>query len=182
MPTVSSACPPTLPHNRFSQPALFRRIIGSEPHEHRSPQLHPAFRSFVSPLGKLNFGDKSRAHELNFPQSANLAVKRILFRLKRLQASKHFLKRLVIEAGAHLANVNQAPLPVVQAEHEGAEIFPAALRIGIASDDALLTLRDFDFEPIARALFFVSAAALLGNDAFQSALLCRFIKIETLLG
>src|SRR6266851_5463258 len=179
---LSIGKPPHLARNRFFQPALFRRLIGSKPHEHRRPQLHPAFRGFVSPLGKLNFGDKFGTHELNFSQSADLAVKRILFRVERLQASKDFFERLLIEAGAHLADVNEAPLLVVQAEHERTEIFAAALRIGIASDDALLTLRDFDFEPIARALFFVSAAALLGNDAFQSALFCRFEKIKTLFG
>ena len=128
----------------------------------------------MSPLGKLDFSDKFRTHEVNFSQSADLAVKRILFRLERLQTSEDFMERLLIEAGPHLANVNQASLLVLQAEDERTEIFAAALRIGVASDDALLTLRDFDLEPIARSLFFVSAAALLGDDAFQSALLGRF--------
>jgi hypothetical protein len=70
----------------------------------------------------------------------------------------------------------------VQAEDERAEILAAALRIGVASDDAFLTLCDLDFEPIARALFFVSAAALLGDDAFQSALLGCFEQSKTFLG
>ena len=81
-----TACP--LARNRFFQPALFRRLIESESHEYRRPQLHTAVRTFMSPLGKLDFGDKFRTHELNFPQSADLSVKRILFVLQRLQAGK----------------------------------------------------------------------------------------------
>src|SRR5216683_4399144 len=179
---LSIGQPPHLARNRFFQPALFRRLIGSEPHEHRSPQLHPAFRSFVSPLGKLNFGDKFRAHELNFPQSANLAVKRILFRLERLQTTKYFPKRLVIETSANLSDMNESSLLVVQTKDQRAEIFAAALRIGVASDDALLTLGNFDFEPVARAVLFVNASAFLSEDSFEPALLRRFKKIETLFG
>src|SRR5713101_5070734 len=41
-----------LARNRFFQPALFRRLIESESHEYRRPQLHTAFRGFMSPLGK----------------------------------------------------------------------------------------------------------------------------------
>src|ERR1039458_6307770 len=136
----------------------------------------------MSPLGKLDFSDKQRTNKLNITQSANLAIKRILFRLERLHSSKHFLERLVVESGSNLPHVHQPELPIVQAKHERAKIFSAALRIGVASDNALLTLRDFYFEPIARALFFVRAAALLGDDAFQSALLCCCKKIKTLLG
>ena len=136
----------------------------------------------MSPLGELDFRHKLRTHKLHFSQSADLAIKRILFRLQRLQASKHFFKRLVIETSANLSDVNEPSFPVVQAKHQRAKIFAAALRIGIASDDALLTLRDFDFQPIARALLFVNAVALLGEDAFQSALLRRFKKIKALFG
>src|SRR5260370_3500260 len=112
---LSIGQPPPLARNRFFQPALFRRLIGSEPHEHRSPQLHPAFRCFVRPLRKLDFGDKFRPHELHLSQSANLSIKRILFRLKPLQAIENFLERLLIAARAHFANVHQSPLPVIQA-------------------------------------------------------------------
>src|SRR6202790_325845 len=136
----------------------------------------------MSPLGKFNFRHKFRPHELNFSQSANLAIKRILFRFERLQASKYFFERLVIKASANLSDVNEPALLVVQAENQRAEIFAAALRIGVASDDALLTLRDFDFQPIARALLFVNAFALFGEDAFQSALLRRVEKIKPFLG
>src|SRR5208282_763331 len=157
-------------------------LIESEPHDHRRAQLHPALRSLVSPLRELDFRDEFRTHKLNFAQSANLTIKRSLFRLKRLHAGKDFLERLLIEPSSNLPNVNQPPQFVVKPKHERPEIFAAALRIGVASDNALLTLRDFDLEPIARALFFVSAAAFLGDDAFQSALLCRFEKIKTFLG
>src|SRR5437899_3473695 len=175
-----TACP--LARNRFFQPALFRRLIESESHEYRRPQLHTAVRTFMSPLGKLDFRHNFRPYKLNFAQSANLSIKRILFRLKRLQASKHFFKRLVIETSAHLSDMNEPTFLVVQAEHQRTEIFAASLRISVASDDALLTLCDFDFQPIARALLFVNASALLGEYAFQSALLRRFEKIETFLG
>ncbi len=67
----------------------------------------------MSPLGELNLRNKFRAHELNFSQSADLAVKRILFRLKRLQASKHLLKGRMIETSANLSDMNEASLLVV---------------------------------------------------------------------
>src|SRR6266481_6139287 len=175
-----TACP--LARNRFFEPTLFRQLIVSKPHEHRRTQLHPAVRALVGPLGKLNFRNKLRTDKLNFPQSTNLSIKRTPFRLKRLQASKHFFKRLVIKASAHLSDVNKPSFLVVQAKHQRAKIFAAALRIGVASDDALLTLRDFDFQPIARTLLFVDASALLGEYAFQSALLRRFEKIKPLFG
>src|SRR5882762_2472934 len=180
---MSRLSPPSpLACNRLFQPALFRRLVESEPHEHWSSQLHPTFRTLVSPLGEFDFRHKFRTHKVNFSQSANLAVKRILFRLERLQASKHFFKRLVIETSAHLSNVNQPSLLVMQAEGQRAEILAASLGIGVASDDALLTLRDFDFQPIARTLLFVDASALLGEDAFQSTLLRRFKKIKSFFG
>ena len=49
--------------------AIFRRLIGSEPHEHRRSQLHAAFRGFVSPLRELDFRNQFRTHKLNLPQS-----------------------------------------------------------------------------------------------------------------
>src|SRR5258708_19672572 len=135
----------------------------------------------MSPLGKLDFRHNFRPYKLNSAQSADLAVKRILFRPKRLQASKDLLKRLVIETGSNLANMNQAVFLVIQAEHQRPEIFAAALRIGVASDDALLTLGDFDFQPIPRALLFVNASALLAENALQSALFPPFKKIKPFL-
>ena len=118
---------------------------------------------------------------MNFSQSADVTVKRILLRLERLQAREDLLERLLIEARARLAHVNEASLLVVQAKDKRAEIFAAALRVGVASDDTFLALRDFDLKPMGRALFFVSAAALLGDDAFQSAPLRCFEQIETFL-
>jgi len=88
----------------------------------------------------------------------------------------------MIKARAHLPDVNQACLLVVQPKDERAKIFAAALRIGIAANDALLTLRDFDLEPIGSALFFIAAVALLGNDALQAALLRGLKKSKTLFG
>ncbi len=181
LPQRCRASAATLARHCFFQPALFRRLIISESHEYRRPQLKATLRGFVSPLGKLDFGDKFRAHKKNFSQSANLAVKRILFRLERLQESEDLFERLLIEARAHLPDVNEAPLPVIQPKHQRAEIFAAAFGRSIASDDALLALRDFYFEPVARALFFVGAATLLGDDAFQFALLRRLEKLETFL-
>jgi len=80
---------------------------------------------------------------MHFPQSADLAKKRILFSRERLQASEDFLKSPLIESCANLPDVNQPPLLVKQAKHERAEIIAAALGIGVASDDTLLPLRDF---------------------------------------
>ena len=136
----------------------------------------------MSPLGELDFGNQFRTHEVNFSQAADLAVERILLRLERLQSQEDFFERFLIEAGAGLANVNQASTRVVQAEDKRAEIFATALRIGVASNDAFLALRDLDLKPVGRPLFFVSAAALLGNDAFQSAPLGCFEKVEAFLG
>ena len=95
-----------LARDRFIQPALFRRLIRPQPHEHGRPQLHAAIRGFVGPLRKLNFSDKFRTHELDFSQSSERPIEWILFRLKRLQSSEHFLQRLVIEAGASLPHVD----------------------------------------------------------------------------
>ena len=67
----------------------------------------------MSPLGKLDFGNKLRMHQLNLSQSANLAIKRILLRLKRLQATEHFLEHLLIKPRAHLPNVNQPFLRII---------------------------------------------------------------------
>src|ERR1700686_4512733 len=88
----------------------------------------------------------------------------------------------MIEAGACLPNIKQSSLPVVEPKNKRAEIFPGALGIGVASDDALLALRDFNFEPIARTLFFVTTIAFLRDDAFEATLLRRFKEIETLFG
>src|SRR5260370_12799419 len=126
---LSIGQPPHLARNRFFQPALFRRLIGSEPHEHRSPQLHSALGALMSPLGKLDFRDKLRTDKLNFSQSADLAVKRILFRLDRLQTTKYFLKRLVIVTSANLSDLNESSLLVVQPKHQRAQLFPSPLRI-----------------------------------------------------
>ena len=78
--------------------------------------------------------------------------------------------------------MNQAALPVIQSKDERAKIFAASFRIGVAPNNALLTLRNFDLQPIARTLFFVIAVALLGDDSFQAALLCRFKQIKPLFG
>src|SRR6202051_3854638 len=86
------------------------------------------------------------------------------------------------EAGACLSNMNQPSLPVVESKNKSAEIFAAAFGIGVASDDALLALRDFNFEPIARTLFFVTTVAFLRNDAFEASLLRRIVKIARLFG
>src|SRR5580698_1970207 len=74
--------------------------------------------------------------------------------------------------------MNQPLLPVVQPEHQRSEIFAATLRIGIAPDNAFLTLRNFNFLPIVRSLLLINAIPFLRNNAFQSALLRRFEKVE----
>jgi len=66
----------------------------------------------VSPLGEFDFSYDFRAHKMHFPQSADLAKKRILFSRERLQASEDFLKSPLIESCANLPDVNQPPLLV----------------------------------------------------------------------
>src|ERR1700691_4158062 len=70
---------------------------------------------------------------------------------------------------------------VIQPQDQCAEIFAVALGSRVTSDDAFLALRDFDLEPIARALFLVCTASLLRKDSFQPPLLSCFEKIKTLL-
>src|SRR6266851_4752083 len=125
---------PQLARNGFLQSALLSGLVGPQSHEDRRAQLHPTLSVLVSPLRELDFGDEYRLHELNFSQSADLTVERILFCLEWLQARVDFFERVVIKACANLTDVNQPLFLVVQAEHERAEIFAAAFRIGIASD------------------------------------------------
>ena len=99
----------------------------------------------MRPFGKFDFGNQLGLHEMNFSQPADLAVKRIPGRLQRLERCEHFLERLVIEAGAGLANMDQSFLLVVESEDERAKIFAAAFGIGVATDDAFLALCDLDF-------------------------------------
>ena len=98
----------------FLQLAIFRGLISPEPHEHRCAQFHATLHTFVSPLRKLDFSDNFGTHELNLSQSADLAIKRILFRLERLQAREDFFERSLVKAGADLANVNETPLMSIQ--------------------------------------------------------------------
>src|SRR5271170_6910493 len=106
----------------------------------------------MGPFRELDFGYGFRTHELDFLQSANLAVKRILFRLDRLQAIVDFFERVLIESRANLADANQVFFLVVKAEDKRAKVFAATFGVGIASDDAFLALRDFYFQPIICAL------------------------------
>lgn len=64
--------------------------------------LHPTLRTLMSPLRELDFSNKLRTHKLNFPQSTDLAMKQILFRSQRLQASGNCFNRLLSEAGCNI--------------------------------------------------------------------------------
>ena len=83
--------------------------------------------------------------------------------------------RLLGKAAACLAHGNQAALIVIEAEHDGAEVFTRAARVGVPANHALLPLDDFDLQPVATPLLHVRTAAALGNYAFQFAL-CRDFK------
>ena len=71
------------------------------------------------------------------------------------------------EAAARLADGNQAALVVIQSQHEGAEVFARAARIGVSADDAFLPLDDLDLQPFAAALLLITTGTPLGDDAFQ---------------
>lgn len=55
-------------------------------------------------------------------------------------------------------------------EDEGAEVIAVALGSGETADDKFLLRDDLDFEPLAAAAGFVSAAGMLGNDALEAIL------------
>ncbi len=78
--------------------------------------------------------------------------------------------------------MNELLLLIVKAEHERAEVLSRAFRIGIAADDAISGLGDFDLLPILAAARFVEAARLLCDDAFESFLFRRSKQGEALTG
>src|SRR5712692_11552325 len=109
-------------------------------------------------------------------------MERVSFGFEWMDPFVDFLQSFLIKAGADLAHVDKVSALVVESEHQRSEILAAAFRIGVSADDALLALRNLDFQPIARTFFLISAVAFLGENAFQSALACHFKQLATLLG
>ena len=64
-------------------------------------------------------------------------------------------------------------LVFIDANHERAQIVAVALRLSEPADDKLLFGDDFNLQPIAAALLFVSAAGVLGDDPLQTVLASR---------
>src|SRR5207248_5216072 len=84
------------------------------------------------------------------------------------------------KSAACLADVDEPPLIVVQPEHDRAEVLAPSPRVGVAANDALLTLGDLDLQPLAAAPLFVTAVAPLGYDSLQTLLLGRVIPSGSL--
>src|SRR5882672_10734865 len=109
-------------------------------------------------------------------------MERVGLLLEWFQAFVDFLQSFLVEAGADLAHVDEVSALVVESENERSEILSAAFWIGVSANHALLALRDFDLQPIARPFFLIGAVAFLGEDAFQSALAGYFKQLAALLG
>src|SRR5581483_8064660 len=98
----------------------------------------------------------------------HLAVKRTAADLKRVQPFPHLSVRGFGKTAARLPHRNQKAVVVIESQYNGAEVFAGAARIGVASNDALLPLDDFDLQPVATALLHIGTAAQLRDDSFQS--------------
>ena len=69
---------------------------------------------------------------------------------------------------------------VVEAEDSGSEKFTAAFGLCVAADNTFDAVRDFDFEPVAAAAFFVGAGPAFGDDAFEAFLSGGFEEGDSL--
>src|SRR5690242_9746234 len=98
----------------------------------------------------------------------DLTEERVVRDLQRLKALPHVFVGFPGKATACLPHRDKALLVVVESEHQGAEVLARAAGIGVAADDALLALYDFDLQPLARSLRQITTAAPLGDDAFQA--------------
>src|SRR4029077_12197014 len=90
---------------------------------------------------------------------------------ERLQLAVDVPERLLVEASAHLAGVDQF-IALVQAEHQRAEV--VALPVREAADDEFLFGGGLDLQPAMAAAAFVPAIAALRQDPFEPVLASGF--------
>jgi hypothetical protein len=81
-----------------------------------------------------------------------------------MQAAQH----LVVEAGAHLACVDEPTAGVVVAKQQGAEPDARALRVGEAADDELLARDAFELQPILGPPGAVRRVGPFGDETFPA--------------
>src|SRR5437763_1072856 len=110
----------------------------------------------MCPLRKLDLGHQFRLKPMNFSKRFHWPVERVHLGLQVLQQRPYLGKCLPIEAATRLPHMDETALLVVQPKHYRSKMFARALRIGVAPDNALNPLCDFDLEPLAAAPFFVT--------------------------
>ena len=134
----------------------------------------------MRPFGELDFGDQLGFHPMHAACGFRRAREGALVGLEFLQAPPHVGMAAFIESAAGLTDRNKPAFAVIQAQHNGAKVLARAPGIGVAANDALLSLGDLDFQPLTAALLDVAALAALGDNAFKTLLLCGFQQRRTL--
>src|SRR4029079_13320896 len=99
------------------------------------------------------------------PRGLHLGCEWILRCLQLLQPLPHLGVRAFGETAACLTDADEASAIVVEAEDDRGEVFARSLGVGVTADHAFNHLCDFDLEPLAGALFDVTALPALGDDA-----------------
>src|SRR5947207_14875479 len=78
------------------------------------------------------------------------------------------------KTGARLPYVDQLSFLVVHPQNNGTKMLAGPLWFGVTTDHAIDGIGDFDLQPFACALLFITAVALLGQNPFEPLLFgCR---------
>ena len=121
---------------------------------------------FVRPFGEAHLADESRLDPVMAApgRAAHLEGRRLA--AEGLELLQRRRERLLVEAGADLGHVDEAPA-LVEADVERAEVRARSLGIGVAADDELLASLALDLDPLARAATDVGRGGALGDDALE---------------
>src|SRR5262249_25571935 len=136
--------------------------------------------AIARPLSKANLSDQPRLDPVMSAPARRAAGERRGRALERPKLRADRLERSLVEPGAHLGDVDQLA-PVVEAQMQGAEVRPRALRHRVAADHELLAELALDLQPVARALGGIRTVTLLRDHALETLLAGGGEKVCTVL-
>src|SRR5262245_32752405 len=136
--------------------------------------------AIARPLGEAHLSDQPRLDPMMSAPARRAAGKRRGRALERPKLRADRLERSLVEPGAHLGDVDQLA-PVVEAQMQGSEVRPRALRHGVAADHELLAELALDLQPVARSLGGIRAVALLRDHTLEALLTGGGEKVRAVL-
>src|SRR5918992_1792325 len=122
--------------------------------------------AFVGALGEGDFADQHRPQPLH-AFFARRILERGIRALVRSEFFRELAEHLVIEAGAHLARIDQLSRALVDAEQQRAEAVARTARRGVAGDDEVLAQPALKLDPALGAAGDIHRLGLLADQALE---------------